>query len=202
MAKPNSIGFATPVAMDPANQRVLMDNESLGTKFWLDPPFGPVGTTIPLPETWAVSSCRDTPCEGSHDSAKYVFKADGDDNCSGTWRSPALAPADAIRLHIEVVGVRYERLSEMTEDALIKEGIIRNTDTSGAVCYTAPSIDDKFITPADAYLALWRQSNGPQSLTRDPWIWVTEFRVSSDEAPTKLVTQPTSPKANELHTCS
>lgn len=74
-------------------------------------------------------------------------------------------PRWASRITLEVVGVRVERLQEISEADAKAEGV---TVYDGGVCYR------------DGYAALWDQINGPGSWAANPWVWVVEFQRLED----------------------
>lgn len=77
------------------------------------------------------------------------------------WKRPAIHMSRAAgRIDLEIIGVRVERLHDISEADAQAEGI-----TTDPAC------------PAyDAYAALWGEINGPGSWDLNPWVWVIEFR--------------------------
>lgn len=87
----------------------------------------------------------------------------------GWWKRPAIhMPRRASRLTTEVIGVRVERLQEISEADAVAEGII------------APMFepDESGPTYACAYRHLWDSLNAARGYGWDanPWVWVVEFR--------------------------
>ena len=77
-------------------------------------------------------------------------------------RRPALfMPRVASRILLEIVGVRIERLREISPEDALAEGI--GPDGAG--------------DPVLAYRSVWERINGAGSWDADPWVWVVEFRV-------------------------
>jgi len=70
------------------------------------------------------------------------------------WKPSIHLPRSASRLALEVVGVRVERLQEISEADAKAEGVA--------------SIDE--------YAALWDSINGVGSWALNPWVWVVEFK--------------------------
>lgn len=77
-------------------------------------------------------------------------------------RRPALfMPRAASRILLEIVGVRVERLREISADDALAEGIIA-LGAGG--------------DPVLAYRNVWERINGAGSWDDDPWVWVVAFR--------------------------
>jgi len=73
-------------------------------------------------------------------------------------------PRWASRITLEVVGVRVERLQDISEADAKSEGIRLNSMTH-------------WETEArDAYKTLWESINGAGSWDANPWVWVIEFK--------------------------
>lgn len=89
-------------------------------------------------------------------------------------------PRWASRITLEVVSVRVERLSEITEADAIAEGIVhdhlwdRANSPSDRLTYVG--CGETFATAVEAYQHLWGSINGPGSWEANPWVWVVEFK--------------------------
>lgn len=69
-------------------------------------------------------------------------------------------PTDRVpRITLEITGVRVERLQDMTECDIIKEGC-----------------QNEILYGTGWYRDLWESINGPGSWDANPWVWVIEFR--------------------------
>lgn len=77
-------------------------------------------------------------------------------------------PRWASRITLEIVGVRVERLQDISEQDAIAEGLSK--DSNGR---WLPGVCDY---PQWAYHQLWDEINGPGSWDRNPLVWVIEFR--------------------------
>ncbi|MGJ7917621.1 hypothetical protein ACI48D_19355 [Massilia sp. LXY-6] len=76
-------------------------------------------------------------------------------------KRPALfMPRAASRIVLEIVGVRVERLQEISPGDALAEGIVPGT------------LDD----PVQAYRGVWERINGDGSWEANPLVWVVEFR--------------------------
>jgi hypothetical protein len=77
-------------------------------------------------------------------------------------KRPALfMPRAASRIMLQIVGVRIERLQEISAGDALAEGIVPGT------------VDD----PVPAYRAVWERINGAGSWEANPLVWVVEFEL-------------------------
>lgn len=98
---------------------------------------------------------------------------------------------EAARIWLEVVGVRVERLQDITEEQAKAEGVQCHTseidqtvryrdyvaDASG---YGASECDYPTVGLArTSFQTLWQKINGAESWDANPWVWVVEFKVLS-----------------------
>lgn len=100
------------------------------------------------------------------------------------WRLPIHMPRWASRITLEVVGVRVERLQDISEAAAIAEGGVEVAGWPGWWSHTGQSPSDKTPkemgfggTARDSYRTLWESTNGPGSWDANPWVWAVEFRT-------------------------
>lgn len=97
-------------------------------------------------------------------------------------------PRWASRINLEIISVRLERLSELTEDDAEAEGIEGINQATGGDDYQDywrdygvtkkqadgwPWIEGK---PVESFKTLWESINGPGSWDKNPWVWVVEFK--------------------------
>jgi hypothetical protein len=93
----------------------------------------------------------------------------GERKRGGCWKPSIHMPRWASRLTLEIVGIRVERLQDISEADAIAEGV------------DAVSIHDM---PRQAswnrrqdFSRIWEIINGPGSWGANPWVWVVEFKV-------------------------
>jgi hypothetical protein len=86
----------------------------------------------------------------------------------GKLRPSIFMPRWASRITLEVTGVRVERLQECSEADAEAEGVDR--------------IKAKVPMRVDAYRYLWDDINGPGSWDANPWVWVVEFKRTTQQA--------------------
>ncbi|WP_299010025.1 hypothetical protein [uncultured Caulobacter sp.] len=81
-------------------------------------------------------------------------------------------PRWASRITLEIVSVRVERLTDITEDDAIAEGLEWVAPGKWAVDTSLAIIGDD---PRAVYRELWEHINGPGSWAANPWVWVVTF---------------------------
>jgi hypothetical protein len=104
------------------------------------------------------------------------------------WKRPAIfMPRAAVRIWLEVVRVRIERLQDISEADSIAEGIERGQQNlgwfRGFLEGDNPELkqsgrDFKVLTasPKLAYESLWTAINGAADWAANPYVWVVEFK--------------------------
>lgn len=107
------------------------------------------------------------------------------------WKRPAIfMPRAAIRITLEIVSVRIERLQDISEKDAVNEGIevvpskrlmwrdySKPIDASGGYGFVGAG------APVFSYRSLWESINGSGSWDANPWAWVVEFKVLKVGAP-------------------
>ena len=134
-----------------------------------------VGDRLWVKETWTATReydhlppTRIHPCGRS----RIHYLADGPKpDWAGKWRSSIHMPRWASRITLEVVGVRVERLQDITPEDAIAEGAAHVQVFDGAMLDLRVSND-----PVGEFNNLWRQINGPASWGLDPYVRAIEFR--------------------------
>ena len=142
-----------------------------------------VGEVVYIKEAWA------TYLPDQNVRPEVIYKSDGL-AIGFEWRSPLFMLEWAARTFIKITGVRPERLQEITEEDVIKEGI-RKTIIMGKPRYEVLDPKDKllkyapnkefqcwrlFNEPSQAYSFLWDSINPKYPWASNPWLWVYEFR--------------------------
>lgn len=93
------------------------------------------------------------------------------------WKPSIHMPKSAARIWLEVVGVRVERLQEITEEDARAEGIVDggclNCGESEPCGCDNPQPDAR-----DGFIYLWDSINAKRGYGWDtnPWVWVIEFK--------------------------
>ena len=132
-------------------------------------PYGRPGDRLWVRETWA-------PCGDG-----VIYRADAKselgaavarehDSDTGRWHPSIHMPRWASRITLEVVGVRVERLNEISEEDAIAEGASATLSPLDSVRLGAIG------THREGFSQVWEADNGPGSWGESPWVWVVEFR--------------------------
>jgi hypothetical protein len=80
------------------------------------------------------------------------------------WKPSIFMPRWASRITLEIVKVRVERLQEITTADIQKEGVVIDAHHH---------LDEVYLA---AYCLLWESINGKDSWSKNPWVWVIEFK--------------------------
>ena len=85
------------------------------------------------------------------------------------WRMKVgrFMPRKASRITLEIVGVRVERLHDISRGDCMAEGC-----PFPNIAMSQPNATD----PKKWYSELWESINGPNSWTANPWVWVLDFK--------------------------
>lgn len=135
-------------------------------------PFGRVGDRLWVRETFSYRDYGTVNEPALSDEIWYW--ADGNPSY-GNWTRPKPCihmPAWASRITLEVMGVRVERLQEISNaDALIEGGRCMNGDKwrDGVDAHGAD-------WPRYWYRDLWNSIHGEGAWDENPWVWVIEFK--------------------------
>lgn len=123
----------------------------------------------------------------------YYYKADGDqrpDAWRGNWKPSIHMPKEAARIFLRVVGVRVERLQNISNEEIAKEGIQLTPRESECKCaWESPGCRQQPCGNRDAFeegkytwkfAQLWDSTIRAEEISdygfsADPWVWVIEF---------------------------
>jgi len=151
---------------------VLKDSEPTGIYVHVDKPPFREGDRLWVRETWLKLSeiARD-----ANGEKNYLYKADMPEyeRQSWKWRPSVHMPREAARLFLEIREVRAERLQDMHEDDVGKEGILIDDRLCKMPCGDCTS-DDCFDLRLP-FIDLWDRINGKGAWESNPWVWVCEF---------------------------
>jgi hypothetical protein len=154
--------------------------------WWQNPEFDRVGWSLAFPYSpgdrlwvreqfsgeWNYDACQAPPRTWDIEGPIWYW-ADGNPP-EGDWTKPKPSihmPRWASRITLEVVGVRVERLNQISEADAIAEGIVAAPGGmwSGTEGQAA-------TTPRAAYALLWDRINGPGAWDTNPFVVAVEFR--------------------------
>jgi hypothetical protein len=129
-------------------------------------PFGIVGDQLWVRETWA---------KAGEVGDEIEYRADNHDPAAAKWRPSIFMPRWASRLTLEVVGVRVERLQDISDADAMAEGI--------------QHLYEWAAFPRRTFQNLWDSINAERApWASNPWVWVVEFKplsLSSQKQPTQ-----------------
>lgn len=128
-------------------------------------PLGGVGDQLIIRETvrWSAQTQRwsyvvdGTPVAGNHPAPT-----------NGRYTIPRTQmPVEMSRLCLRITGIRSERLLAISEADAIAQGFEPRTDT----------------TPAVEFASYWVDTNGAESFSQNPWVWVFTFTTTIKSIP-------------------
>lgn len=138
--------------------------------------YGEPGDRLWVRETWAWPGEEGYIYRADQWSADMVEKWKTDPNYPQVkWKPSIFMPRWASRINLEIIGVKVERLQDISEEDAKAEGVglfIPSDGTSEAAMKFARA-GRPF---AAAFCALWHQINGPESRDENLWVWCLEFK--------------------------
>jgi hypothetical protein len=154
-------------------------------------PYGQPGDRLWVRETWRTDASLDSKAPSTFAAWPVKYEADGCvmqhgafyGKTDGKTRTSIHMPHWASRILLEIVSVRVERLTEISEADAIAEGVEAMPYTFEGVQpnwrdYQAPAGSNWEWTdsPRKSFLSLWRLLEGPCIELTNPWVWVIEFK--------------------------
>lgn len=120
----------------------------------------------------------------------WVYKADEPDypTITGSWASPLYMPESASRIHLEITGIKAQRVQDISWDECIREGIsdmvipenLENQEMYRWLEKEAfpDSLAGIISKLKDAYASLWDSINAKKGLPweSNPWVFVYTFK--------------------------
>lgn len=114
-----------------------------------------------------------------------VFRADVKDGSGGPWKPAIHMPRSVSRIELEVVGVRVERVQQISEEDAQAEGTVIHENPKCGIglgrhmyAYSPGNHHEWELTATQAYCRLWDSINADRgySWEKNPWVWVIEFK--------------------------
>ncbi|MBK3439301.1 hypothetical protein [Pseudomonas sp. MF7448] len=146
-----------------------------GDRLWVREGFGEIYDYCEHPE---MPGCPD---ENWHIAWKY--RADGDfdmkewDGVFTGWKPSIHMPRAACRILLEITAVRVERLQDINDAEIEREGIDLDALADGQdrydMCHAGSGADGR-PTLRTAWRHLWESTGGDWDA--NPWVWVVEFK--------------------------
>lgn len=147
-----------------------------------------------LPRLWVRETCRAHELDSGLDGVLYLadnafIPIENTEEASERWVELATygmtksgrverrivpsihMPRWASRIAIEIVGIRVERLNDISEEDALAEGSRAWSAEQATPVRDIPQEETRLI-----YRQLWESINGHDSWDDNPWVWVIEFR--------------------------
>lgn len=100
------------------------------------------------------------------------------------WGNKMFAKADLMPHHIEITGIKVERLQDISDEDCLKEGIYRldSANGNGGIAYSFVGASDKkhiglYNTPRDAFEVLIDKVSSKGTWESNPFVFVYEFKL-------------------------
>lgn len=97
------------------------------------------------------------------------------------WTNKMFVKADLMPHHIEIIGIKVERLQEISDEDCLKEGIIKGKCGSESThfmdAYYVPKEKQPYCTPRDAFEVLIDKVSGKGVFQSNPYVFVYEFKL-------------------------
>lgn len=97
------------------------------------------------------------------------------------WGNKMFVKADLMPHHIEITGVKVERLQDISDEDCLKEGIIKgkcgSKNTHFMDAYYVPTEKQPYCTPRDAFSVLIDKVSGKGTWDSNPFVFVYEFKL-------------------------
>jgi hypothetical protein len=136
-------------------------------------PYGKIGDVLWVRETWSKT-----------DSGHIIYRATNK-GFNPIWKPSIFMPKEACRIRLEITNIRVERLQDISEEDAIAEGIGAGFQMNAGwpdyqhikngVCSLTQD------TAEMSYASLWESINGNGSWSKNPWVWVIEFRIKDKQ---------------------
>lgn len=155
-------------------------------------PYGMPGDRLWVREKWAGAVADGVPCicyaadfhrwyppfrEDGFDYEKYPcdyanWAADLERGTEGRWKPSIHMPRWASRITLEIVGVRVQRVQEISEVDAKAEGLEFMEPNR-----FAPPGGKEWMPHDAAFQSLWDFVNSPGAWERNDWVWAITFKV-------------------------
>lgn len=100
------------------------------------------------------------------------------------WTNKMFVKSEYLPKHIKIIGVRCERLQDISDEDCLKEGIYRldSANGNGGVAYSFVGASEEkniglYPSPREAFITLIDKVSGKGTWERNPFVWVYEFEL-------------------------
>lgn len=148
-----------------------------------------VGNILWVRETtcWVMLDHASDLLEGAKERTQFVYKANvhpdwmeyAKEKYGYKWKPSIFMPKDACRLFLEVTDIRIERLTEISEEDAILEGVQKQFSTlfNEWRFKDYANVKDDWRSAVSSFQSLWASINGINSWDENPLVWVYSFKV-------------------------
>lgn len=148
-----------------------------------------IGNILWVRETtcWVMLNHATDLLEGAKERTQFVYKANvhpdwmeyAKEKYGYKWKPSIFMPKDACRLFLEVTDIRIERLTEISEEDAILEGVQKQFSTlfNEWRFKDYANIKDDWRSAISSFQSLWASINGINSWDENPLVWVYSFKV-------------------------
>lgn len=153
--------------------REQINKGCVGHYFVLDFPYGKIGDVLSITEPWKVHKNSSGAGVYFEDGGfRMHSKAEEFKESNGSWRSANSLPKWASRYRIRITDIGAERLQDISDEEIRKEGIYLD--------YLEPSIDmvRKELTRKELFILYWNLCyNESFPWDSNPWVWTLNFEL-------------------------
>lgn len=138
-------------------------------------PYGKAGDVLWVRETFSKEAEHINP-DG------FLYKADTPEwltTVDGKWKPAIHMPKEACRLFLEITEIGIERLTDISENDAINEGVkVIHQEGQALKVYQNYLLKEKLGTtnPIRSFRTLWESINGKDSWNENPFVWVVKFK--------------------------
>ena len=97
------------------------------------------------------------------------------------WTNKMFVKSDLMPHHIEITGIKVERLQDISDEDCLKEGIIHAyTDNNGTKIYHTPHTKRGYLSTdvaQQAFAVLINKVSGKDTWERNSFVWMYEFKL-------------------------
>lgn len=163
--------------------RRIQKEQHLGAASTVLCPYGQSGDRLWVKETWADVRGRGFDNDLFPVGVGYRAGCDSESlkiakEYGVNWKPSIFMPRWASRITLEIVGVRVERLQDITPEDVAAEGIKKIYQGKELAGWLGPfnGHDFPYSHASEAYSALWDSINGNGAWAQNPWVWVISFK--------------------------
>ncbi len=177
--KPSEFHFVCPYAKGVTR---LDQSLSSGARWVVDPYRG---QKLWVKETWRCFGGAEY--EYQREPGSVIYRATAEVSDLGPWKPSIFMSRWASRITLDVIGLRIERLQDITEEDARAEGVERDKEPCDHTRLLCSEIGCLGPTHRSSYAELWDRRNGDRKMSVDgqplidvswrgnPWVWVVTF---------------------------